>query len=280
VRHHILLAAVLLVVACGADDPSVRPTIKPGTATPSSSLQTASRPAPITADAIAGREFWSTSITGRDLVPGTRVGLRFEAGGRLHGGAGCNLMDGTWSLLCATLDARYAATTEMGCPEARHDQDAWIGEFISSDPTATITGDELVLAVDDLAMTLLDREVADPDRSLAETRWTLTAMTRGDAPVDIVSSVPDGAHGSILIEGDRPMIRIDTGCNTGQASVTLDGTTMTIGPLALTRRGCSGDGTEVERKMTAVLQGVVSFEIDGRALDVTGAGGGRYFAAE
>jgi heat shock protein HslJ len=76
------------------------------------------------------------------------------------------------------------------------------------------------------------------------------------------------------------MIRIDTGCNTGQASVTLDGTTMTIGPLALTRSGCSRDAAEVEREMTAVLQGVVSFEIDGRALDVAGVGGGLYFAAE
>ena len=278
-RHRVLTAiAALLFAACGNEAHTVPSTNPPIPRSPSI-RPSASAPAPITADALAGRDFVSTSLTGRDLAPRTRVGLRFWVGGRLTGGAGCNLMDGTWALDGTTLDAQYAATTEMGCAAARHAQDIWVGEFISSRPSVSIDGDELVLVGDGLTMTLLDLEVADPDRPVVGTPWTLTAMEPGDAPVDIVRSVPDGVHASILVEGDRPMIRIETGCNTGQASVTIDGTRMSIGPLALTRRGCPDDAARVERLMTTVLQGEVTIEIDAGSLRVSGPGGALHFEA-
>lgn len=274
-RHLILAAAVLLVTACGAD----APTVEPPTAAPSSAHPTTSEPALITAEALAGREFLSTSLTGRDLVPGTRVSLHFEVGGWLHGG-GCNGMDGSWALEGTTLDAQYGPVTEVGCPPGRHEQDVWFGEFISSDPTASIDGDELVLRGGGLTMTFLDRQVEEPDRPLAGTQWTLTTLAPEDAPAGMRMGVPDGAHASFLVQGDRPMIRIDTGCNTGQASVTVDGMTMSIGPLALTRGGCVGDATWIERQMTTVLQGEVSFEIDHRVLHLSSPGGFLFFEAE
>jgi heat shock protein HslJ len=256
-RHLILAAiAVLLVSACDLLGPAIPPT----------------------QGGLGGREFWSTSVEGHDLVPDTRVTLRFGADGTLGGSAGCNIMSGTWALDGTTLVAAINAITEMGCDEPRMAQDEWVGAFLSSGLSAAIDADELVLTGAGVTMTLLDREVADPDQPLEGTTWVLDGVQTGAGDESAVSSVPAGLRSTMRL--DAGQLAVDTGCNTGTASVGLEGDTLTIGPLALTKRGCAPDATELERIVTAVLQGAVQVEIDGRMLTVTGAGAGLMFRAE
>lgn len=140
-RHLTLLAiAVAVVTACG----------------------TAAAITPTT-EGLAGREFWSTAVQGRDLVPDTRVRLVFNPDGTVGASAGCNSMGGTWSLEGTTLHIRIEQMTEMGCPDDRFAQDDWLIDWLAGELTMTLRGDELVLTGAGVTMTLLDRETADPD---------------------------------------------------------------------------------------------------------------------
>lgn len=256
-RHLTLTAlAILALAACTAATPAALPT----------------------GPALAGREFWSTAIQGRALVPATRVALVFNQDGTLGAGAGCNSMGGTWSIDGTTLRIEIAQMTEMGCPDDRFAQDDWLIDWLAGGLTATLDGDELLLTGAGVTMTLLDRETADPDRLLEGTTWVLNALELGAGNEGIVSSVPSGVRATVQLQGGR--LDVDTGCNTGSATVALDSDTLTIGPLALTKRGCEPDAAEVERMMTEVLQGPVRVEVDGRTLRLTGAAGGLMFVTD
>lgn len=113
--------------------------------------------------ALAGREFWSTAIQGRALVPGTRVALAFNQDGTLGAGAGCNSMGGTWSLDGTTLLVQIGQMTEMGCSDDRFVQDDWLIDWLASGLTATTAAGGLILEGGGDTMILLDREIADPN---------------------------------------------------------------------------------------------------------------------
>ena len=256
-RHLTLAAiAVLILGACGA----------------------AIQPSPAPAAGIAGREFWSTGVDGHDLVPDTDVSIRFGQDGSVGASAGCNSMGGTWSLDGTTLNVEISQMTEMGCPDDRFAQDDWLTAFLGSGLTATLEADELVLTGAGVTMTLLDRQVADPDRPLEGTSWVLDAIQAGSGDSGAVSSVPAGVRAIVSLEGGR--LSVDTGCNTGGAAASVDGSTLTIGPLGLTKRGCQDGAAAVERSMTQILKGALAFELDGQVLRLLGPDGGLHFRAE
>ena len=74
------------------------------------------------------------------------------------------------------------------------------------------SGDELVLEDGATVITLLDREVADPDLPLVGPVWTVTAIITGDA----VSSVPEGVIATLVFTDDG-LVMVNTGCNSGVA---------------------------------------------------------------
>lgn len=255
-RHLTLLAiAVAVVTACGT--------------------AAAITPAP---EGLAGREFWSTAVQGRDLVPDTRVRLVFNPDGTVGASSGCNSMGGTWSLDGTTLRVRIEQMTEMGCPDDRFAQDDWLIDWLAGELTMTLRGDELILTGAGVTMTLLDRETADPDQPLEATTWVLNGIELGAGNDGVVSSVPSGVRATVQLRGGR--LDVDTGCNTGSATAAIDGDTLTIGPLALTKRGCEADASEVERMMTEVVAGPVRVEIDGATLRLIGPDGGLMFVTE
>jgi heat shock protein HslJ len=126
----------------------------------------------------------------------------------------------------------------------------------------------LTLGHGDVTVTLTDREVADPDRPLDGTRWVVDGIVTGDA----VSSVPAGVTAALTISNGQ--LQVVAGCNTGSASVEATDTTMTIGPLALTKKACASETMAVEQAVTAVLSGQVGYSIEADVLTLTASGAG------
>lgn len=247
-----LAAAALIAVACGTAGPT------DGQDDPSGGAGTGN---------LAGRTFLSTKIEGRDLVPGSRVRVTFDVG-RIAAHAGCNSMGGSVAIVDGRLVLDGLATTEMACDPALMDQDAWLAGFLDG-AAVTVAGDTLTLAKDAVTLTLLDREVADPDRPLIGTRWVVDGLVAGEA----VSSVPAGVVASLVFAADG-RVAVETGCNSGGGAVEIDDATLSFGSLVLTEMACAGGAGDVERAVTAVLSGRVAYAIEADVLTLDRGGSG------
>lgn len=215
---------------------------------------------------LGGRTFLSSSVTGRDLVPGTTVRVTFKDG-QLGIEAGCNHVSGPYSIEDGRIRVGSMMSTEMGCEPRLMDQDAWLSRFVGG-ATVALDGAALTLSNGGVTMQLTDRVVADPDRPLVATHWVVDGIVTGDA----VSSVPAGVRAGLTFEQDR--IAVETGCNTGGGSVTIEPTTFTVGPLMLTKKACVPETAGVESAVLATLDGKVGYTIEADRLTLTNGSSG------
>jgi len=222
---------------------------------------------------IDGRTFLSSDLTQdgepRPLVAGTQVRLAF-ADGQVTVNAGCNTIGGTYRVEDGQLLFEGGSMTEMGCDPALHDQDEWVGEFLGSDPELGLNGADLTLSAGGVVMTLVDREVADPDRPLTGTTWTVTSLITGDA----VSTVPDGAVATLEFADDGTVL-VHTGCNSGSGRFEVSGSTLRFVDVAVTEMACDGPGGELEAIVLPMLgAGEIEFAIEAGALTLMAGDGG------
>src|SRR5688500_11267084 len=109
------------------------------------------------ATSIGDREFLSVNVTdggaARPLVPNTRIRLNFS-GANLGASAGCNSIGGTYRIEAGRLVFDGGGMTEMGCDQARHDQDDWLAAFLRSKPVARLNGNDLALEGGSVVVTL------------------------------------------------------------------------------------------------------------------------------
>jgi heat shock protein HslJ len=285
----VLRLAVLGVVgavalaACGdsspdADPPAAPVTTDPPTDTVAAAATTTTAPpptappttaAPDLAAALPGHTYVSTAVEGFTLVDGTQVVLTFD-GPNLAANAGCNQLSSAWSVEGSVLVVPAMAQTEMACdPAALMDQDTWLGSVLTSRPTLALDGDTLTVSAQGATVTLVDREVADPDRPLEGTVWTVDTLVTGAA----ASSLPAGVRAPTLtLEGGN--LLVDTGCNTGRGDYTIAADAVTFGPLATTRMACEPAATQVEQQVLTVLTGTATFAIDADTLTLTNGANG------
>lgn len=223
---------------------------------------------------LSGREFLSTSVTvgglAQPLVDGTRIRLAFDEERMLAAHAGCNHFGAMYRIDGGVLEITGGAMTEMGCDPALADQDEWLFAFLGSQPLVRASGDELVLEEGETVITLLDREVADPDLPLVGPVWTVSAILSGDA----VSSVPQDVLATMVFTDDQ-LVMVNTGCNTGSGGAEVRADTIRFGDIALTRVACEGAAAEMEEAMLTVLSAdVVRYEVDASVLELSIAGYG------
>ncbi len=219
----------------------------------------------VTVDDLDGRTFVSTRVDGYTLASGTQVRLSFQ-NGSLSVSAGCNTMSGAAAVEDSKLTgADQLASTLMGCPDELAGQDEWLAGFLQAGPVLALDGSELTMTSGGVTITLVDESVADPARPLVGTPWTLDGIVEGQT----VSSVPTGVEAPLLQIGEDGIAAISTGCNRGSAAVGTNGSTLSFGPLRLTKMACPPDSAGVEASVVAVLDGDVTFTIDGARLTLT-----------
>jgi heat shock protein HslJ len=127
----VLVLGASLLAACGDDDDDA---------------------APLSAVDLDGRTFVSTDVDGQELVEGTSISFSFE-GERISVNAGCNTMNGGYTLAAGTLEAPQLAQTMMACDEALMAQDEWIAGLLAAGAEVTLAGDQLTLVGGDVTVT-------------------------------------------------------------------------------------------------------------------------------
>lgn len=225
--------------------------------------------------AVAGRDFLSTSVTEggieSPLVAGTQIRISFTAeGNMLSASAGCNQFGALYRIDGGVLAITDGIVTEMGCEPALAAQDEWLFQLLGAQPLLTLDGDELMVEEGETVITLLDREVAEPDLPLIGPVWTVTSVVTGDA----VQSAPEGVLATMVFT-DEGQVTVNTGCNTGSGSVEIRTNTISFGDIALTRMACEGAAAEMERTMLQVLGAdVVRYAVDASQLELSIGGSG------
>jgi len=262
----LMLPAVLLVAAaCAADpqDPGLMPEDPSGRD-----------------DALHGNTFVGVgrTVDGEPdpLVKGTTPQIGFTDEG-VSAYAGCNHLSGQARYADGKLTVDVVGGTEMGCDQARMDQDAWLADFLSGDPRYRLDGDVLTLSAGGTTLSL--RRQADTDTALTGTTWVFEGIVDGTGPDASVGSVPDGVVSTLRLRDDGVAL-IRTGCNTGSASVTIEADSMHLSDLMTTKIACEGAHGAVEREVLRVVHnGEITLAQDGDSLDLSDGEHGLYYRA-
>ncbi|MEM9468119.1 MAG: META domain-containing protein [Actinomycetota bacterium] len=261
-NHRILGVAMALVLgatACG-DDATVAGGDEPSTDTATTGL--------------IDRTFWSTEIVvdgaPLDLVDGTRIELRFGAD-EINADAGCNNLFAGYTLDDDTIVALGVGMTEMGCDPDRHAQDDFVASFLTGRPTYDLDGDTLRLTnADGSTITLLDRAVADPDRTIDGQAWEVTGFFDDTAAWS--SAIDEPA----VLRFGSPSAAVFDGCTDTALEIDIADDSITV-----TRLGdwaiCDPE-TELESDYRTDLhrvldQGSLAVAIDGPNLTMTAPDG-------
>ena len=212
-------------------------------------------------DALDGRTFISTSVVDgsedRPLVADTQIRLTFNDG-QLGASAGCNTFGGSFRVENGTLIVQGGAMTEMGCDEERSAQDEWLFALLGSRPGLALADNELSITAGDTVITLLDREIAEPDLALVGPTWTVDTIIGGDA----ASSLPDGAIATITFAEDGSL-GVQTGCNSGAGLYEVEGDQLHFSGIQRTLRGCDGAAAALEEAVIAALApGTATYSIE------------------
>lgn len=269
-----LLATTLVVVACAYGPVGASPT----PVAPSSSPAASPSPTPSAPVGLIGRQFLSTAVT-KDgasfpLAAGTRIQLSF-ADGQLSANAGCNGISGNLAIDGDKLILGDVAMTEMGCDQARMSQDNWLVTLLSSSPTFALDGNNLTITSGTTVVTLLDREVAQPDEPLVGPTWSLTTIFNAE----VASSVPQGVSAAITFAADGTY-QMNDGCNAAGGTYVVAGDQITFTEGIHTNMACPGDRGQIESAVLSVIHnGSVAFTIDADSLTLTAGTAGLQFSA-
>jgi heat shock protein HslJ len=176
VRAVATLVAVVLLAACGSDGD--------GEAAGQTG-ESAREPLRSDMALLEAASFVSTSVEGRELLPGTEVWLSFDED-TLAVSGGCNTSFGASTLDDGTLGWESdPASTMIACSEEEAEQDAWVSDLLATGVAATTDGAELHLASEDVRL-LLEREPPVALETLLGRTWsvvgTLTDGTTSRLP--------------------------------------------------------------------------------------------------
>jgi heat shock protein HslJ len=222
-----------------------------------------------------GRMFVSEAVTGRSLVPGTEVRLGFERSG-FSATAGCNSMSGVFRFDHNILVVTSVSSTAVGCDAPHQEQDNWLSGFLLARPETYINEPRITLTKDVTTLTLLDREIASPDRPLVGTQWFGSGINNGagvtvgmDSALLSVAFGPDGAF-----QGS-------SGCQRANGGVVAQSSTIAFTALTYDSGICPDSDLEPQSSsFRFVLNGMdVTFSIEERELTISRAGTTLYFTS-
>jgi len=205
------------------------------------------------------------------LVPGSQVRIGLEPDGSFTMTAGCNTMSGHYTLEGTRLSVPGLATTDMGCPAPRADQDHWLSVLFAH-PVTLVAGKDASITSGDVVLSLATQIATDVP--LEGTHWVLdTVIDAGTA-----SSLPAGVRAGYL-QVNGSVVRISDGCNAGSATVTVSGRALRLGNVSMPTKPCPSAYSAVVDAVANVITGTTTYEITGERLTLTHGDRGLGFRA-
>ncbi|MEW2412165.1 META domain-containing protein [Streptomyces sp. NPDC046866] len=133
------------------------------------------------------------------------------------------------------------------------------------------SADHLVLKAADGSTLDLVAQPPTPDAPLTATAWTVSGLAGGGT----VAPVPAGTEGkAVFTLGSDSTASGTLGCNRFSAPVTVEGPSLTFGPLVTTRMACTGPAGDLERTLTELFgSGPLTWRIQARTLTLSAADG-------
>ena len=224
---------------------------------------------------LRGRTFVSEAVIGRSLVPGTEIRLGFDPSG-FSATAGCNSMSGACRFDENVFVVTSISKTEIGCDAPHQEQDNWLATFLLSRPETFINEPRITLTKDVTTVTMLDREIASPDRPLVGTQWIGSGVDSG-------AGVTVGTDSGLLSVafGPEGQFQGSSGCQRANGAVVANNSTISF--TALTYDGGICPDSDLEPQASSfrfVLNGMeVTFLIEERELTISRAGTTLHFTA-
>ena len=233
-------------------------------------------PVSTAATSIEGPTWRLTELRGLDprvLRDATRPVTAAFTAGRISGFSGCNQFFGPYTLDGERVVIGPLAGSLMACEEpsmkvekAVHAALAGSFRYVLADRRLTLlSGNEPILTF---------QEEAAP--TLEGVTWTITGFNNGR---QAVVSPLSGTTLSATFKGG--WVEGFAGCNTFRATYNAEAGRIVIGPAALTRMSCGGEGVmRQEREFLSALQSATTWGFMGRMLDLHRADGERVLTAD
>ena len=193
------------------------------------------------------------------------VDARF-AGGKVSGFAGCNTYTAPAAISGATLKIGPAATTMKACDAAVTAVETAYLANLSAAATFTATADALtIFGSDGKQLLAYGAAAANP----LEGEWNVTGYNTG------TQAVTSPITGTTLTAAFTPdgQVAGNAGCNTYTGAYKLDGTSLTVGPLATTMMACDQAIMDQETQFLAALQTPTTVETSGATVTLRDASG-------
>ena len=196
---------------------------------------------------------------------GLVVDATFKAG-KVAGFSGCNVYNASATVDGAKLTIGKAATTMKACePTATDLEAAYLGN-LSNAATFTATADKLTIYNKTGKQVLAYAAgAANP----LEGEWLVTGYNNGK---EAVTSPMAGTELTATFTPDG-QVSGNAGCNTYNGPYKLDGTSLTVGPLATTMKACEQEVMDQEMQFLTALQTPTTVEPSGATVTLRDASG-------
>jgi heat shock protein HslJ len=195
---------------------------------------------------------------GLDLSAGD-VTLTID-GEQWGGTAACNQYFATATLEGDQVTVGGVGSTEMACDEPRMALEAAYLTGLQRVTTVTTDSDTLTLSSGDGVVLEFGPVAPTPVADLVGTTWTLTTLLDGETASSTVGKP------ATLTLADDGTVTGSTGCRTFRGRWEQDSDTLTIGPLATPKIGCSPETQPQDTHVLAVLDGEVVVTLEGQSL--------------
>jgi len=231
--------------------------------------------APEAATSIEGPVWRLTDLRGLDpgvLRDATRpVTARFEAG-RISGFSGCNQFFGKYSFDRDRVVIGPLAGSMMACEEPSTALETAVHAALGGTFRYVLAGRRLtLLSGTEPVMTFQ----AQPAPTLEGVTWKITGFNNGRHAV--VSPSSGTALSVTFREG---FVEGFAGCNSFRARYAAEADRVVVGPAAVTRMTCAGDGVmQQEREFLSALESATTWGFTGELLEMHRADGERVLTA-